>query len=102
MAQVKAGQLSAILKHKRHIGDLAGVQVTNARDGLKLLHAVKPIEGGRRASTSKRGVKDHLGHIGFGTVGVPIGIVAARVQVVDCARAGAAVVVVVERQRRVR
>ena len=102
MAQVEARQLIAILKHKRHIGDLAGVQVAHARDGLKILHAVKPIEGGRRAIIGKRRVKDHLGHIGFGAVVVPIGILAARVQVLGRSCAGTAQVVVVERQCRVR
>ena len=62
---------------------------------------MEPTEGGRRAGISERGVKDHLGHTGFGAVGEPIGLDIALVQVVGRARAAAALVVVVERQRRV-
>ena len=101
MAQVNARQQIATLKHKSHIGDLAGVQVTYARDGSKVMHAEKPIVGGRRAIIGKRRVKDHLGHIVFGAVFVPVSIEAARVQVVGRSRAGTAVVVVIERERRV-
>ena len=102
MAHINACQLIATSKHPTHIGDLAGVQVTHARDGLKIGHAIEPIESGRRASNSERGVKDHFGHIGIGAIGIPAGIVVAHVQVVGRARAGAALVVVVECQRRVR
>ena len=102
VAYIKARKLITIRKHPTHIGHLAGVQVTQARDGLKIPHVVEPTIGSRRAGIGERGVKDHLSHIGIGTVVLPTGIVVARVQVVGRARAGAALVVVVERQRRVR
>ena len=102
MAQIKACQFITLHEHPIHIGHLAGVQVTHARDGFKFSHTIEPIAGGRRAGIGERGVKDHLGHIVFGAVGVPSGIVGARVQVVGRARAGSALVVVVERQRLVR
>lgn len=66
------------------------------------MHIIEPAVGGRRARISERGVKDHFSHI-FVNAGIfPFGIVAARVQVVGCAWAGASVVVVVERQCVVR
>ena len=59
--QVKTCQLCTISKHFTHIGHLAGVQVSHARDRLKILHIVKPSMGGRRAVISERAVKDCLG-----------------------------------------
>ncbi len=102
MAQVKARQICTVKEHPSHIGNLAGVQVLQARDGLKIRQTKEPIDGGRRAGTNKRRVKDHLGHIEIGAISVPVGIVVACVQVVGCARAGATIVVVVERECRVR
>ena len=97
VAYINACQLIAIIKHIFHIGDLAGVQIIHVRDRLKIDHVTKPKEGGRRAGISKRRVKEHFGHID-----VPIRKVGARVQVVGRAWAGAALGVVVERQRGVR
>ncbi len=57
--------------------------------------------GGCRAGINERLVKDYLGHIGIGAVSFPTGIGRGKVQVIGRARAGAAVVVIVERQRRV-
>ena len=57
--------------------------------------------GGRRAGISKRRVKDHIFHTGTEAVNVPSGNIAALVQVKGCTRATAALVIVVERQRRV-
>ena len=102
VAHIKACQACAQHEHIGHVGHLAGVQVLHARDGLKVLHVKEPIVGGRRAGIGKRRVKDNPGHIGIGAVGVPTGIVGARVQDVGRARAAAALAVVVERQRRVR
>ena len=102
VAYIKARKFITIRKHPIHIGHLAGVQVTHARDGLKIPHVVEPTIGSRRAGIGKRRVKDNPGHIGIGTVVLPTGIVGARVQVVGRARAAAALVVVVERERRVR
>ena len=72
-AQVKVRQFYTATKHIIHIGDLAGVQVAHAREGFKFGHGKEPIVGGGRAGISERGVKDHLGHIGFGAVSVPAG-----------------------------
>ena len=102
MAHIKARKLCTIRKHISHIGHLAGVQVTQARDGLEILHIVKPHVSSLWASIGERGFKDHFGHFGFGAIGVPTGIAAVRVQIVGRARAAIALVVVVERQRLVR
>ena len=102
VAYIKARKFITIRKHPTHIGHLAGVQVTQARDGLKIPHVVEPTIGSRRAGIGKRRVKDNPGHIGIGTVVLPTGIVGARVQVVGRACAAAALGVVVERERRVR
>ena len=84
MAQVKARQFCAVTEHPTHISDLAGVQILDARDGLKVFHAIKPRIGSRRAGISKQGVKDHFSDRRgpLFRIDRPTGIVAARVQVV--------------------
>ena len=99
---VKACQGTAVSEHPTHVGHLAGVQVADACNGLKFGHFKEPTLGGCRADVGKRRVEDHLGHIGIGAIGVPTGIIAARVQVIGRARAGIAQGIVVERERRVR
>ena len=101
MTQVEVCQSVAVIEHIIHTGHLTGVQMLEAIDGLKICHAIKPAVGGRRACISKRRVKHHSSHIGFGAIGVPTGIVVIDIQKVGCARADIAIVIEVERQRRV-
>ena len=101
MTQVEVCQSVAVIEHIIHTGHLTGVQMLHALDGLKMRHAIKPAVGGRRAGISERRVKHHSSHIGFGAIGVPTGIVVIGIQKVGSARADIAIVVVVERQRRV-
>ena len=100
-AQVKTRQFITAIEHESHNGHLTGVQISQALDRLKIRHAIKPAVGGRRAGISERRVKHHSSHIGFGAIGVPTGIVVIGIQKVGSARANIAIVVVVERQRRV-
>ena len=100
-AQIKTRQFITAIEHESHNGHLTGVQISQTLDGFKIPHSVKPTPGGGRAGISKRGVKDHSSHIGFGAIGVPTGIVFSLVHVVGPARATNAQAVVVERQRRV-
>ena len=89
------------MEHITHIDDFAGVQIVQAHDVLKVTHPVEPKVGSRRTDTSKRRVKDDLGHIGFYFFILPMWSIVFRVQVVGRARATTAQVVVVERERRV-
>ena len=99
--QVQACQFIAAVEHVIHARHLAGVQVLQTSDSFKVPHSGEPIEGARRAGAGKRGVKDHLLHIQIGEIGHPTGINGTIVQVVGRTRAATAIVVVVERQRRV-
>ena len=101
LAHVKTRQSRALIEHITHIGHLVGFQITQACERFQVLHIMKPTKCCRRAGSCEKRVKDHLSHIDFGIVSVPTGIAFPRVQVVGCARASAAIGVIVERQRRV-
>ena len=94
-------QIIAVPEHPVHNGHLAGVQVLQADDGVNFIHPIKPSIGCRWAGTGERGVNDRIGHLATGMVQFPTDSVESHVQVIDPARAGIALVIVVERQRRV-